>query len=85
MLFINQNILLARLPIGIVGFAASFTGPLARICSPKWIILTGLSLCLVATVLLALGGGKPDDYWPYVFPAFVLGSAGNMLTYSHAK
>ena len=54
-------------------------------CSPKWIILTGLALCLVATVLLALGGGKPNDYWPYVFPAFVLGSAGNMLTYSHAK
>jgi hypothetical protein len=56
MLFINQNILLAWFTIGIVGCAASFTGSLARICSPKWIILAGLSLGLVATVLPALGG-----------------------------
>ncbi|KAG2357942.1 major facilitator superfamily domain-containing protein [Suillus spraguei] len=61
------------LPLGIVAFAASCTGSLSRIYSPKWIILTGLSLCMVATLLLALGGGKPENYWPFVFPAFVLG------------
>ncbi|KAG2353412.1 hypothetical protein BDR07DRAFT_1433469, partial [Suillus spraguei] len=62
------------LPLGIVAFAASCTGSFSRIYSPKWIILTGLSLCMVATLLLALGGGKPENYWPFVFPAFVLGS-----------
>jgi hypothetical protein len=74
-----------RFPIGITAFAMSFTGSLSRIFSPKWIILTGLSLCMAATVLLALGGGKPQDYWLYIFPAFSLGSAGVMLTYTHTK
>ncbi|KAG1718959.1 major facilitator superfamily-domain-containing protein [Suillus lakei] len=73
------------LPLGIVAFAASCTGSLSRIFSPKWIILTGLSLCMVATLLLALGGGKPENYWSYVFPAFVLGSAGVMVTFSHTN
>ncbi|KAG1796351.1 major facilitator superfamily domain-containing protein [Suillus plorans] len=73
------------LPIGVAAFVMSFTGSLSRIISPKWIILTGLSCCMVATVLLALGGGKPEDYWPYVFPAFSLGSAGVMLTYTHTN
>jgi hypothetical protein len=48
-------------------------------------MLTGLSLCMIATLLLALGGGKPENYWPYVFPAFVLGSAGVMVAFSHTK
>lgn len=73
------------LPIGIAAFLASFTGSLSRIISPKWIILTGMSFCMVATVLLALGGGKPEDYWPYIFPAFSLGSAGIMLIFSHTN
>ncbi|KAG1782220.1 major facilitator superfamily domain-containing protein [Suillus placidus] len=72
-------------PIGVIAFAMSFTGSLSRIFSPKWIILTGLSFCMVATVLLALGGGKPQDYWPYIFPGFALGSAGAMLTYTHTN
>ncbi|KAG2132735.1 major facilitator superfamily domain-containing protein [Suillus bovinus] len=72
-------------PIGVVAFVMSFTGSLSRIVSPKWIILTGLSFCMVATVLLALGGGKPHDYWPYIFPAFAVGSAGAMLTYTHTN
>ncbi|KAG2360967.1 major facilitator superfamily domain-containing protein [Suillus spraguei] len=59
------------LPLGIVAFAASCTGSLSRIYSPKWIILTGLSLCMVATLLLAL--------------AFVLGSAGVMVAFSHTN
>ncbi|KAG1725479.1 major facilitator superfamily-domain-containing protein [Suillus paluster] len=74
------------LPMGIVGLALSFfTGSLSRIFSPKWIILVGLSLCMIATVLLALGGGKPENYWPYVFPAFSLGTSGMLLTYSLAN
>ncbi|KAG2113223.1 major facilitator superfamily domain-containing protein [Suillus clintonianus] len=72
-------------PIGIVAFATSFTGSLSRIFSPKWIILTGLSLCMTATLLLALGGGKSENYWLYVFPAFSLGSAGIMMTFTHSN
>ncbi|KAG2074153.1 MFS general substrate transporter [Suillus decipiens] len=71
-------------PIGVTALAMSFTGPFSRIFSPKWIILTGLSFCMVATVLLAIGGG-PQDYWPYIFPAFSLGSAGAMLAYTHTN
>ena len=85
MTLIGNNLLFNRLPLGIVAFAASFTGPLSRMFSPKWIILTGLSLSLAATVLMALGGGNPEDYWPYIFPAFILGTAGAMLTYTHTK
>jgi nitrate/nitrite transporter NarK len=81
----SKNFLLARFPIGITGLAASFTGQLSRIFSPKWIILTGLFLCMVANILLALGGGQPDDYWSYVFPALVLGGFGIALTFVHTK
>ncbi|KIK95726.1 hypothetical protein PAXRUDRAFT_826748 [Paxillus rubicundulus Ve08.2h10] len=73
------------LPIGVMAFAASFTGSLSRRFSPKWLILTGLSCLVVATILLALGGGQPDQYWPFVFPAFALGSGGAMLTYTHTN
>ncbi|KIJ19689.1 hypothetical protein PAXINDRAFT_109152 [Paxillus involutus ATCC 200175] len=72
-------------PIGVTAFAVSFTGSLSRAFSPKWLILTGLSFLAVATTLLAFGGGQPDQYWPFVFPAFALGSAGAMLTYTHTK
>ncbi|KAH7905376.1 major facilitator superfamily domain-containing protein [Hygrophoropsis aurantiaca] len=73
------------LPLGIAGFIMSFTGSLSRVFSPKWIILTGLSCMIVATTLIALGGGNPDQYWPYIFPAFSIGSAGSMLVYSHTN
>ncbi|KAF8836849.1 hypothetical protein BDN67DRAFT_973657, partial [Paxillus ammoniavirescens] len=72
-------------PIGVTAFAASFTGSLSRVFSPKWLILTGLSFLVVATTLLAFGGGRPDQYWLFVFPALVLGSAGAMLTYTHTN
>ncbi|KAG2155332.1 major facilitator superfamily [Suillus bovinus] len=85
MLPIIKLFLLTRLPMGVISFMMSFTGSLSRIFSPKWIILTGLSFCMVSTVLLALGGGSPRDYWQYIFPAFTIGSAGAMLTYTHTN
>ncbi|EIN04998.1 MFS general substrate transporter, partial [Punctularia strigosozonata HHB-11173 SS5] len=72
------------IPIGVVAFAASWTGPLARIVDPKWIILSGNVLMIVATVLLALASSA-HAYWPFVFPAFVLGSTGAMLTFTHTN
>ncbi|KAG1827908.1 major facilitator superfamily domain-containing protein [Suillus variegatus] len=73
------------LPLGAAAFVMSFTGSLSRIFSPKWIILTGLFFGMVANVLMALGGGKPEYYWPYIFPALSIGSAGFMLTYTHTN
>ncbi|KDQ57949.1 hypothetical protein JAAARDRAFT_193433 [Jaapia argillacea MUCL 33604] len=70
------------IPIGVMAFAMSFTGPLSRVISPKWLILTGQGLMMIACVLLALAD-TPDKYWPMVFPAFVLGSTGAMLTFTH--
>jgi MFS family permease len=71
-------------PIGVVAFAASWTGALSRLVSPKWIILSGQGLMVVATVLVALAS-SPGAYWPLVFPAFVLGSTGAMLSYTHTN
>ncbi|KAI0631657.1 MFS general substrate transporter [Trametes polyzona] len=72
------------IPIGISAFVSSFTGPLSRKINPKWLILTGEGMCAIATVLLALADG-PDRYWPFIFPALVLGSAGAMLTFTHTN
>lgn len=63
----------------------SFTGALSGVFNPKWILLTGFLMMVVGTVLLAVGGGQPEHYWPYTFPAFVLGGGGGMLTYTHTK
>ncbi|KAF8123556.1 major facilitator superfamily domain-containing protein [Boletus edulis] len=73
------------LPVGVAAIIASCTGSLSRQFSPKWIILTGYSLTAVANVLCAVGGGRPEDYWTYIFPAFILGSAGASLTYAHTS
>ncbi|KAG9310787.1 major facilitator superfamily [Chiua virens] len=72
-------------PIGAASFAMSFTGSLSRVFNPKWIILTGLSMVAVGTALIAVGGSQPEDYWTHVFPAFIIGSAGTMLTFSHTN
>ncbi|OJT09253.1 Cephamycin export protein CmcT [Trametes pubescens] len=72
------------LPIGVLAFSMSFTGSLSRVINPKWIILTGEGMCIIATILLAFADG-PERYWPFIFPAFVLGSAGAMLTYTHTN
>jgi len=72
------------IPIGVLAFSMSFTGSLSRVFNPKWIILLGESALVIATILLAFADG-PDKYWPFVFPAFVLGSGGAMLTYTHTN
>ncbi|KAI0366484.1 MFS general substrate transporter [Pilatotrama ljubarskyi] len=72
------------LPIGVLAFAMSFTGSLSRVINPKWIILFGEGMCIIATVLLALADA-PSRYWSFIFPAFILGSGGAMLTYTHTN
>ncbi|RDX44325.1 MFS general substrate transporter [Lentinus brumalis] len=67
------------IPNGALAFAMSFTGSLSHIFNPKWNILFGEGLCIIATTLFAFADG-PEKYWPFIFPALVLGSAGAMLT-----
>ncbi|CAL1702783.1 unnamed protein product [Somion occarium] len=75
---------LRMLPLGVLAFATSFTGGLSRIISPKWILLFAQSILIVATILLHFADG-PDKYFPFVVPAFILGTVGAMLTYTHTN
>ena len=47
-------------------------------------MLFGETLAIVATVLFTFAD-RPERYWSYTFPGFVLGSAGAMMTYTHTK
>ncbi|KAF8573018.1 MFS general substrate transporter, partial [Ramaria rubella] len=49
--------------------------------SLKWIILTGQLICLVGTCLLPFGDTKPN-YWNFVFPRFLIRSAGTTIIYA---
>jgi nitrate/nitrite transporter NarK len=71
-------------PIGVVAFAMSFTGSLAKRIEPKWLILGAQVLIVIATVLFQYAD-TPASYWPYAFPAFAIGSGGAMLCYTHTK
>lgn len=70
--------------MGVLAFAMSFTGSLSRVINSKWIILFGEGMCIVATILFTFAD-SPARYWPFIFPAFTLGSAGAMLMYTHTK
>ncbi|GBE85688.1 Cephamycin export protein [Sparassis crispa] len=72
------------IPIGVLSFVMSFSGPLSSVINSKWIIACGEFLLVVATILLAFADG-PDKYWRFVFPGFVLGSGGAMLTFTHTN
>ncbi|KAI0741438.1 major facilitator superfamily domain-containing protein [Daedaleopsis nitida] len=72
------------IPVGLLAFAISFTGSLSRFINPKWIILFGEGMCIVATILFALAD-RPTRYWSYIFPGFILGGTGTMLTYTHTN
>ncbi|KLO18008.1 MFS general substrate transporter [Schizopora paradoxa] len=75
---------LRQIPLSIAAFAISFTGPLSRTIHPKRLILTGQIMTIIATILMPFAGGA-DRYWPIVFPAFAVGSAGTMLVYTHTN
>ncbi|KAI0739621.1 MFS general substrate transporter [Daedaleopsis nitida] len=72
------------IPLGVLAFAMSFTGSLSRVINSKWIILFGEGLCIIATILFTFAD-SPARYWPFIFPAFTLGSAGAMLMYTHTN
>ncbi|TFY68984.1 hypothetical protein EVG20_g3333 [Dentipellis fragilis] len=72
------------IPSSVMAFLVSFTGPLSRRISPKWLILSGQVLIMIAAILLTFSNG-PDKYWRFVFPAFVIGAAGAQLIYTHTN
>ncbi|KAA1467133.1 MFS general substrate transporter [Dentipellis sp. KUC8613] len=72
------------IPSSVAAFFASFTGPLSRHISPKWLILLGQLLIIAASLLLAFADGA-DKYWRLDFPGFALGSAGAQLIYTHTN
>ncbi|KAI0065064.1 MFS general substrate transporter [Artomyces pyxidatus] len=72
------------IPSSVMAFLISFTGPLAHRISPKWLILFGQLLLIIASILLTFADGE-DKYWSLDFPAFVLGSSGAQLTFTHTN
>ncbi|OCH86704.1 MFS general substrate transporter [Obba rivulosa] len=47
----------------------------------KWVIVIGFALQLIGTILLPFGNSK-ERYWPFIFPGFLLGTAGSALIYA---
>ena len=74
----------SRIPIGVLAFVTSFSGPLSNKISPKYVLLFAQCILVVATCLLATAD-SPSKYYSHVLPAFILGSAGAMLSYTHTK
>ncbi|KAH8834317.1 major facilitator superfamily domain-containing protein [Flagelloscypha sp. PMI_526] len=69
------------IPIGVAGTLMSFLTPLlAKHFPVKYILLGGYAGTITGTVLLTLAD-RPSRYWSYVFPAYVIGSAGTMATF----
>jgi MFS family permease len=72
------------LPLGVLAFAVSFSGPLARRVQPKWLILGG-QLGALASVVMFVFADSWASYWPLLFPAFCIGTSGAMMAYTHNK
>ncbi|KAI0791401.1 MFS general substrate transporter [Abortiporus biennis] len=77
------SVALRMLPVGAFCLFVSFTSGVAKYISPKWILLFANVLMMVATILESLANA-PSKYWSFVFPAFIIGSTGSMLTYTHS-
>jgi MFS family permease len=70
-------------PSGASAAISSFlTGRVAHRVPRKVLLIFGQLLMLGAAILLVYGARSPDGYWPYCFPAMVLGLAGVAMTYT---
>ncbi|KZP24584.1 MFS general substrate transporter [Athelia psychrophila] len=70
------------IPLSALSFVVSMSGGFSRFINPKWIILAGQFLTIIACILLSFDTG-PEKYWQFALPGFLLGSAGNQLMYTH--
>lgn len=59
-------------------------GLLRRYILSKWFLLFGLFLMGIS-LLLNIFAYNADRFWPFTFPAFVLGATGFPFVYMHAK
>ncbi|KAG8746848.1 hypothetical protein FRC10_003370 [Ceratobasidium sp. 414] len=70
------------LPLGIVGgFIMINGGRIARLSRPKLLILGGLTFSLASSLMLPFSAHLRDQYWPLVFPAFIIGTAGTAVVF----
>ncbi|KAG8811941.1 hypothetical protein FRC19_003486 [Serendipita sp. 401] len=70
------------LPTGIAGWITSFfTGHFPKYLPHKYIIFIGLSITIVATILLPFADA-PTTYWRFAFPSFLIGSVGMMIVFA---
>ncbi|QRV97382.1 major facilitator superfamily transporter [Ceratobasidium sp. AG-Ba] len=70
------------LPLGVVAGPIMVSGGrIASIGRPKLLIVSGLILAFIATIMLPFSSRLSDRYWPLVFPAFVIGSAGTAVVF----
>lgn len=70
------------LPLGVVAGPLMVNGGrIAAIGRPKLLIVGGLILAFIATILLPFSSKLSDRYWPLVFPAFIIGSAGTAVVF----
>jgi MFS family permease len=72
------------LHVGILAFVVSFSGRLARIIHPKWLILGGQLAVLVSAIMFVFADSW-DKYWRLVFPAFCIGTSGAMMAFNNNK
>ncbi|GAB1522708.1 hypothetical protein RhiTH_005830 [Rhizoctonia solani] len=72
----------ASLPLGVVAGPIMVNGGrIAAIGRPKLLIMGGLILAFIATIMLPFSSQLNDRYWPLVFPAFIIGSAGTAVVF----
>ncbi|QRW24729.1 major facilitator superfamily transporter [Rhizoctonia solani] len=70
------------LPLGVVAGPIMVNGGrIAAIGRPKLLIMGGLILAFIATIMLPFSSQLNDRYWPLVFPAFIIGSAGTAVVF----
>lgn len=60
------------LPTGICSMiVAGFVAPLVKAASPKWAIMLGLGMELIASVLLPFAN-SPERYYSFLIPAMIM-------------
>ncbi|KIM20680.1 hypothetical protein M408DRAFT_333858 [Serendipita vermifera MAFF 305830] len=73
------------LPVRVGGFIVSqIIGRLPTYFAHKHILMFGLIITIMATILLPFGDA-PGAYWPFIFPAFCLGTSGMVIIYSNSS
>ena len=74
----------AMIPQGVIGLlvggaASAIPGIIGK---PRYTIAIGAILIIVSEILQVYSnGGRGMDYWKFCFPAFILGSAGAIISY----